>query len=238
MRHSFTRLIGAAFSIAIFTVGARSQEFTFTVEHGHTFKSCKGSLILNGEGVEYRTTHKDHARRWAFTDIKMFKLLSPKTVKLLTYESKRLRLGSDDTFEFKVTKGELSNEVSDFLLARIERPLTTSFVATKEKPLYELPARHRHTFGGDQGTLKVYTDGVIYESSRTESSRRWRWSDIQSISRTGPYRFSITTYEPKFGGPTKTFNFDLKERMYDAVYDYLWTRIWKPSLPASPEERQ
>ncbi|MFY9554145.1 MAG: hypothetical protein WAV20_17125 [Blastocatellia bacterium] len=234
MKRFFTGLIGVAFSIVIFTIGASAQEFTFPVEHNHTFNSCKGDLIINNEGVEYRTTHKNHARKWAYTDIRMITLVSPKAVTVLTYESKLLTLGRDETFQFKVLKGELSEDVNDFLLARVSRPLATSFVKSDEKPEYAFPVRHRHSFGGDQGTLKIYAVGIAYESVRTKSSRRWRWSDIQSISRTGPYQSAITTYEPKFGGPTKTYNFDLKERMGDDVYDYLWARVYKPTLPASP----
>lgn len=239
VKHLIIRLFSvAALSILIPSGWASAQEFTFPVEHDHMFKSCKGDLIINGDGVEYRTTHKDHARRWTYTDIKMIKLVSPKEVKVLTYESRRLKLGRDETFQFKVLTGELSKDVNDFLLARESRPLATSFVKSEENPQYAIPVRHRDSFGGDQGTLKIYADGVAYDSVRTKSSRRWRWTDIQSISRMGPYQFAITTYEPKFGGPSRNYNFDLKERMDDTVYDYLWARVYKPTLPASPDVKQ
>jgi hypothetical protein len=217
---------------------ASAQEFTFPVEHNHTFKSCKGDLIINGEGVEYRTTHKEHARKWTYTDIKMITLVSPTQVTVLTYESRLLTLGRDETFQFKVLKGELSKEVNDFLLAHVSRPLATSFVKSEENSQYAIPVRHRQSFGSDQGKLKVYSDGIAYESVSTKRSRRWRWADIQSISRMGTYQFSVTTYEPKLGGPTKTYNFDLKERMEDTMYDYLWARVYKPTLPASPDVKQ
>lgn len=239
MKHLIIRLFSvAALSILIPSGWASAQEFTFPVEHNHTFKSCKGDLIINGEGVEYRTTHKDHARRWTYTDIKMIKLVSPTQVTVLTYESRLLMLGRDEAFDFKVLKGELSKDVNDFLLARVSRPLATSFVKLEEEPQYAIPVRHRQGFGSDQGTLKVYADIVAYDSVSAKNSRRWRSTDIQSISRMGPYQFSVTTYEPRFGGPTKTYNFDLKERMDDTVYDYLWARIYKPTLPASPEVKE
>ena len=79
---------------------------------------------------------------------------------------------------------------------------------------------------------------MVYESEKKNSSRYWRWSDIKSISRTGPYQFSITTFEPKFGGPTKTFNFDLIEQLDDAMYEYIWARVYRPTLPAAPEAKR
>jgi len=239
VKHLIIRLFSvAALSILISGGWASAQEFTFPVEHNHTFKSCKGDLIINGEGLEYRTTHKDHARKWTYTDIKMIKLVSPKEVNVLTYESRLLTLGRDEAFQFKVLKGEMSKDVNDFLLARVSRPLATSFVKSEEEPQYAIAVRHRQSFGSDQGTLKIYADIVAYDSVSAKNSRRWRWTDIQSISRMGPYQFAITTYEPKFGGPTETYNFDLKERMDDSVYDYLWARIYRPTLPASPEVKE
>ncbi|HLG16178.1 MAG TPA: hypothetical protein VJH03_16970 [Blastocatellia bacterium] len=240
MTHTILRFINAAaLSILVFGgTAALAQEFSFPVRHDHAIGSCRGELMINAEGVEYKTSNKKDARKWTYTDVKMIKLVSPTEVEVLSYESSRATFGRDKTFDFRVLKGEVSKDVSDFLLARVSRPLATSFVKSEEKEQYAIPVRHRHSFGGDQGTLKIYADGVTYESIRTKDSRRWRWTDIQSVSRMGPYQFAITTYEPKFGGPTKTYNFDLKERMDDTVYDYLWARLYKPTLPASLEVRQ
>jgi hypothetical protein len=222
--------------LLLLTSTASAQEFTLPVQHQHMIGSCKGDLIVNKDGIEYRTKGND-ARRWSYTDIKMINLAS-KDIKVSTYESRRLELGRDETFEFKVLKGEVSKEVSDFLLASVSKPLTTSFVKPDKKPTYAIEVRHRNTLGGEQGTLRVYADGVTYESARSKSSRRWRWADIQTISRTGPFQFSITTYEPKFGGPTKTLNFDLKERMDDTMYDYVWTRVYKSEISASTDVKR
>ncbi len=240
MRRIIIQLINAMILSVFILIGSRAfaQEFRYSVEHDHLIKSCKGELIINNEGVEYRTENKDHARKWTYTDIRMIKLDSPKKVEILTYESKRLKLGQDENFAFKVLSGEIGKEVSDFLLARVSRPLATSFVKTEDKAKYEFPVRHRHRLSSCQGTLKVFEDKVIYESGKAANSRYWRLSDIQSFSRTGPYQFSITTFEPKFGGPTITFNFDLKEQMDDVVYDYLWEKINKVKYPLSAEPKK
>lgn len=217
---------------------ALAREFKYRVEHDHTIGSCKGELIISQAGVEYQTSKKEHTRKWSYTDIEMIKLRSPRKLAILTYESARMTLGRDRAFEFKVLDKEVTKEVSDFLLKRVERPLATMFVASEEKPQYAIPVRHRRSFGGDQGTLKVYADRMVYESQKPESSRYWRWSDIKSFSLIDRYEFSITTFEPKLGGPTKTFNFDLKEQVNDAMYDYVWARVYRPTLPASPDDNR
>lgn len=53
-----------------------------------------------------------------------------------------------------------------------------------------------------------------------------------------PPPLPVPTYEPRSGGPTKAYNFDLKERMDDDAYDFVWSRIYKPTLPASPEVKK
>jgi hypothetical protein len=240
MKHTVLRSVGVAAVLVLLFGGATAlaEEFTFSVEHNHLVGSCKGDLIIGADAVEYRTSHKKHARKWTYADIKMINLDSPTKLEVLSYESRLMKMGGDRTFQFKVVKGEVPKEASDFLLSRVSRPLATSFVKSEEKGQFEILARHRHRLGDCEGTIKILANRVVYESARPENSRLWRWSDIQGISRTGPYQFSITSYEPKLGGPTKTYNFDLKERMSDAAYDYLWTRIYKITLPASLDVRQ
>ncbi len=230
-------IIAAAFVALALSGQSLAQEFTFKVEHDHLYRSCKGELTIGERGVEYKTANKGHARKWSYQDIKMIKLESTSKIEILTYESSKVKLGRDHDFEFKVIEGEISKEVSDFLLSRVGRPVATSFVNAGEKGIYEFAVRHRHRLGDCEGTLRVFDDKVVYESQKAENSRQWRVSDIRSISREGTYRFSITTFEPQFGGPTRAYNFDLKEGMEDEAYDFLWALIYRPTLPSRVDVR-
>jgi hypothetical protein len=241
MKTGIIRVIGSI-AVAMLVFGGRealAQEFKYRVEHDHLLGSCNGDLFINRDGVEYRTENQRHSRKWAYTDIEMMKLISPRKLEILTYESALMKLGSDRAFEFNLREDDMTKDVSEFLLKRVGRPLSTTFVASEETPRYAIPVRHRHSFGGCQGTLKVYADRVVYESQKKqENSRYWRWTDIQGVSRTSPYQLSITTFEPKAGGPTKAFDFDLKQEVTDPMYDYLWARVYRPTLPLSPEGKR
>lgn len=245
MRNSFIKTIAFLFFSFLFlsggTVALAQSEYRFRVRHDHLRKYCEGELVLSETGVEYVTANTEHARKWAYVDIKMLKLVSPTKFQVLTYEGSRRQLGRDREFKFELVEGEISREVSDFLLPRVKKPVLNTFVATDQQPLYLIPVRHRQGFGGGgTGALKVYPDGLVYESENDkENSRYWRWSDIQGIARSGQFRFSVTTFEPQFGGPTRSFNFDLKEAMDDRVYDYLWDRVFKVRYyPPAPSTRQ
>jgi len=215
-----------------------AQEFRIPVRHDHTVRSCQGELVITGEEVAYHTTHRRHARRWRFSDIQLMTVASRTELSVLTYESDRWTLGRDRTFRFRVTKGELSPEVSAFLLSRIGRPVAMALAAPWREPLYEFGARHRHRFGGCQGTIRIHPEGVAYVSlDHPRDSRFWRWLDIQGIGRLGPYHFEIVTYEPEFGGPARPYVFDLKVSMSDEVYDFLWERVYGTASRATEGSR-
>ena len=81
----------------------------------------------------------------------------------------------------------------------------------------------------------MYAGGVSYEAEGgREHSRFWRWSDIRAVGRTGEFELSVTTYEPEFGGPTKSFDFDLKQPVGDEVYDYMWDRVYRVNYRLRP----
>lgn len=226
----------------------KSNEFRFWVKHDHLRKLCEGELVINDKGIEYITDFEKHTRYWDFIDIKMLKLISKTEIEVKTYTTYRpelnldqaLNLGSDESFRFILLEGELTQGISEFLLSKIKKPIATTFVETDDKtapPVFTLPVRHRHRWGGCPGILKVYEDKIIYQSNtEPKNSRLWRWSDLQSLGRSSRFKFEITTFEPEIlGGPEKSYNFDLKEEMTDEMYDFLWKKFYKVTYyaPAS-----
>jgi hypothetical protein len=48
------------------------QKMPFAVEHKHTFSSCRGTLRITGEGVEFKTTETDHSFYEAYGNLRDF----------------------------------------------------------------------------------------------------------------------------------------------------------------------
>ncbi len=204
-----------------------AQTFDFSVEHQHTFRNCRGTLTITADRIEYKTNHKEDSRSWKYEDVRQIKVDSPTALEIVSYEDQKRLLGRDRIFKFKLLQGQITKEVSVLLMAHATRPVATSVLPeTGGSPAFEIPVKHLHTFGGCAGVLKIYSDRVTYESSdRPSESGYWRYADIQNFGRPSRYRFEITTFEDKFGGPTRSFNFQLKQEFPEAAHDYLWLRL-------------
>jgi plastocyanin domain-containing protein len=206
---------------------AAAQSFEFPVEQERLLRNHRGTLVVTPDGIEYRTTQKDESRSWRYIDIQQIKIESPTELEILTYEDQRRMLGRDRIFKFRLLEGKITPEVSALLMAKVKRPLATSVApVTGGEPKFETAVKHLHTFGGCEGALKIYPDRVTFESAdKPEHSRYWRYSDIQGFSHSTRYRFEIATFEDKFGGPAKIYDFQLKEDLPAPAYDYVWIRV-------------
>ncbi len=224
-------LIAVAGSLLLAAKSAMAQSFELLVEHEHTMHNCRGTLVITPERIEYRTDHKKDARSWRYTDLRQIKIESPVSIELESYEDQKRMLGRDRVFKFRALEGEITPEIGALLMERATRPVVTSMApATESAPVFEVPVKHLHSFGGCVGTLKIYPDRVVYESKDMPSdSRYWRYSDIRNFSQPERFRFEIVTFEDKFGGP-KAYNFQLREELPATAYDYVWAFVYPSKL--------
>jgi hypothetical protein len=83
------------------------------------------------------------------------------------------------------------------------------------------------TIRGSQGTLLFGPDAAVYSTDAKGESRTWRYTDIASISSSGPFQLTITSWERARShyGDRKAFNFQLKEALNEARYNQLWLEI-------------
>ena len=206
---------------------AAAQSYEFPVEHDHTLRSCRGSLVITPEKIEYKTAHEKHARTWRYVELQQVKVESKTRIELLTYEDEKRLAWRDREWSFKILEGEVTPEISSLLLAQSARPLVTSVPpVTEGSPRFEIPVKHLHKLGGCSGALRIYADRVAFESAeRPDHSRFWRYKDIQNFSQSERFRFEIATFETGFVG-SKSYSFQLKQELPEQAYDYVWARVY------------
>jgi hypothetical protein len=228
------RILLVIVMVACFAVKpAAAQSFELSVEHEHTLRNCRGTLVITPEQIEYKTSHKHDAQRWRYTEIQQLKIEGSNALTLVSYADQKQLLGRDRLFKFRLLDGEITPEISALLQAQATKPLVTSVppVASGE-PVFSVPVKHLRGFGGDLGVLKLYADYVIFEAADTPSeSRYWRYSELQNISQPARFRFELTTFEERFGG-LKAYHFQLRGELPAGFYDYAWARVYPSSYPS------
>lgn len=214
-----------------------AQEFTYKVRQDRLIGDRDGELIISTDHVEFRAKKAKNSRSWAYGDIKLFEILSPTRVRVWTYQNRKLRLGQEENLSFKIINGQIDQQVSDFLRERITRPFVTSFTNEESEILAQISVKHLHRFSGCEGVLQLYADRLVYDAKDGHDSRSWRWMDIRAVGRPDIDRFEVLTFEPQTGGPKRSFNFILKEPLADKTYDFIWSRVFRPTPLIRTEAR-
>ncbi|HYL99959.1 MAG TPA: hypothetical protein VEZ90_13475 [Blastocatellia bacterium] len=230
-------VIAAAAAITIaWPAMALGQEYSYTVREDRAVGHRDGQLIISDRGVEFKAKNPKDSASWAFLDIKLFEILSPSKIRIRTYESRSFPPGKEVKLTFQVVGSAITPAVRDFIRERISRPLVTALSKEPQDLEVEVEVEHLHRFGGCQGVLRVYRDFLVFQAAKGSDSRSWRWTDIRSVSKLGKYRLEVLTYEPQTGGPTRSYNFELKEHLSEALYEELWNRVYSPEMPSKKAE--
>ncbi len=204
-----------------------AQEFRYEARHDHLRTGCKGTLTIDGQGVAFHATGKSkHAWTWPYEQIQQLEI-SGTRLRVLTYDDARWKLGEDREYRFDLVSGGGFADAYQFLKTRLDQRLVAALPDKGVKAIWEMPVKHLLRFGGDQGVLTFGDDRVVYASDKKQESRTWRYPDIDSISSSGPFQLTITTYERALGhyGSLKGFNFQLKRPLREEQYDELWRKV-------------
>jgi hypothetical protein len=234
----FKNGISALFLIALTAVASGA---TFDVRHKHARKGAPGVLEFGETFVSFKETGKkaEHSRDWKYEDIQQL-TLSPGGLRIITYEDQKWQFGRDREYIFDRIPMEMASQLYPVLRAKMDQRFSANLADADVKALWSLPAKLTQGRSGSQGILTVGEDRIVYQTDKGDS-HTWRFTDIDNISTSGPFDFSILTLERiawHHGSPT-TFHFQLKQEMKEDLYNQLWLRMQRqkglqvlsPSLP-------
>ncbi len=228
MAFRIEKAAGALLAAALAAGAASAGDLRFEVRHDHLRGSGSGVLTIGAGGIAFTEDSKDkpaHARQWSYEEIQQLEL-APRRLRVLTYEDSRWRLGMDREYRFDLAAGSFT-QAYDFLKGKLDQRFVAALADGGAGSDWEIPAKHLTRFGGDHGVLAFNGDSVVFQTDKQGRSRTWRFSDIENISSTGPFRLTLTTYERARShyGDRKSFQFQLKRPLEEARYDELWRRI-------------
>jgi hypothetical protein len=228
-------LVKTATCLTLTALWAYSAEFP--MRHEHLRKGCAGVMTVDEEGVRFtgaQTGTTTHAWVWKYEDIQELTLGSG-SIHILTYKDRRLGLGADREYDFtgKLPVEALYGLLKDRMDQRFIAAVAPRGALPDPAPGWSVPVKHlgRITLKlqttGSEGTLAFGPDKITYSTTARDDSRTWRYSDIDSISSSGPFQLTITTYERARShyGDRTGFNFQLKQSITEARYNELWLQI-------------
>jgi hypothetical protein len=212
-------------AIGIVLVGCiAASAAQFPMRHQHVRKGCDGLMTVDDAGIAFEAP-KGHSWHWKYADIQQLHL-EPARIRILTYEDDKWRLGADREFEFTGAPPYESllriwNDVMDQRFVAALPPLAN--VAG----VFSILAKHLKRVSGSEGSLVFGNDSIAYSTAAAGESRTWRYSDIDSISSSGSFQLTITTFERARShyGDRKGFNFQLKQPLTEARYNDIWLQI-------------
>jgi hypothetical protein len=214
------------FLILFFLAAATAWAQTFEVEHSHFWRGCKGKLVFGDTTVEYVAEIKKHSRSWKYEDIQQL-ALAPGKISILTYDVRKIELGADQAFNFKVRSGTLTDRFREEMRKKLSHPLVSSIVPETKQIRFSVPARHRMFLSDSQGILEFGAEYVVYRSNNPQDSGIWRYDELLSMGSTGPFQLRIGALQKSGGefGEEKYYVYDLKRRLTSEEYDFIWEKI-------------
>jgi hypothetical protein len=198
-------------------MGAQMGEYQ--VRHSHLHKWGAGTLRIEEMGISFEETGKGakHSREWGFDDIQQL-VLGPDTLRIVTYEDQKWKLGRDRVYEFEGVPAELAGTWYPILAAHLDQRFVATFADPNVKDGWTIPVKIAHGRSGSEGDLVVFGDGIRFLSETRGESRTWRWADIRNVATSGPFDLVISAYE-------RDFRFQLRKPLDEQRFDALWRRI-------------
>ncbi|HLJ15206.1 MAG TPA: hypothetical protein VKV15_11965 [Bryobacteraceae bacterium] len=187
-------------------------------------KAISGTLILDAEGIEFRSAQVSH--RWPYPEIHTFDLVGPKELILMDYENRPWHEPGERRFHLTL-QNSIPADLASMVAAAVGKPSRNGDPGHDTPFFAEIPAHHRAWTGGSNGVLRLRQTGIDYITPGGRDGRSWRWSDIQTIANPNPYSLRVTGYR-------EIFEFELKQPLSPALFDWIWDRLYAHGRSISP----
>lgn len=175
--------------------------------------------------------NKKHTHAWNYPDIQQL-ALAPDRISILTYNTRKFKLGADRLFQFQLLSGRVDEQFRTEIEKKLARPLVSSVVPEKIQAQFVIPVRHRLFLSDSQGVLEFGIESIVYRSDQPNDSRVWRYDQLLSVGSTGPFQLRIGALQKTSGefGEEKNYVFDLKRQLTPEEYDFIWNKINIPKI--------
>lgn len=182
---------------------------------------ARGELSIASEGLAFKEANQEKTQTWPYRDIQTLDRQSRTEFVILTYEDQWWKPGGSRQYVFRVTSGELTDELFEQMRDGLAKPVTNRVIGQIPDAEYRVPVKHLHRVGGCQGQLIFTPEAIYYQTEHVEDARAWRLaSEVASVWSAQPYQLELQVYEgdDRALGHTRSFNFLLKAKLDSEFY--------------------
>lgn len=225
-----------AFVVLVFCgIVARAEQLTIPVRHPHLRKGGFGEIRIGESSITFREKGRKqkHSHEWAFDEIQQL-YVGSNSLRILTYDDVRWKLGSDREIEFDQLPEGAAERIRNAVRGVMdERRLVAALPDPRIKPVWQIKAKLLEGRSGSEGVVLVGDDSIVYKSEEPDASRTWNFNQIENVSSSGPFDLTITTFEregSRFAG-RRDYRFQLKTKLPEERYNTLWRELNKSQIP-------
>jgi hypothetical protein len=204
--------------------------FRYPVELKRFPRSERGEIMVDNTGVSYKSEDGKRSIHVAPINIHEADVSDPRRIRIETYQNLKRKFLGRQSYTFRLRETEHGPELARFLAALLKRPVVGFRDQPAQGETYEIPAYHRHRFGGCNGTLRINAAGIQFVSDKAGDSRSWPYSEIETVGTMNTFHFRVSTLN-------ETYNFDLKDRLEQAAYNLSFKAVAHISSSDASKER-
>ena len=186
--------------------------FRYAVYREKLTRDEKGELVIDQTAISYKSEDGKMSVQIPLADVYEADVSHLREIRIETYDLVKRKLMQRQAYTFKLREGEHGPDLARFLAAHLKRPIVGFLANSPASEAYELPAYHRHRFGGCHGKLRIDATGIQFVSERAQDSRTWSYADIETVGTMNEFHFRVSSLN-------ETYNFDLKEQLPAAAYN-------------------
>src|SRR5438874_13073968 len=143
--------------------GADKDVFDLSVTRVKMLRNQPGDLHIDAKGVTFRSRDGKTTIKIALQNLREADVADTHALRFETYEVQKWKPIERREYTFRAQPDAPVEELAQYLAARVHRPVVGHYASVSQ---FHVPAYHRRTLGGSNGTLEIGDEAIRFVSEK------------------------------------------------------------------------